>query len=118
MITFLVTKGTDCEPQVDRVERVKKDFPQVNFAVVMSGNKRDEAKQISENRRWTQPVGVDEDGAIVNLYGIGVCPSTVFAYPGGKVRTTTLGNLTEDELRTEVRRTLKQPPAPTPTTTG
>ena len=46
----------------------------------MSGDERKEVEQIAGNRHWTQPVGVDKDGAVVNLYGIGVCPSTVFAY--------------------------------------
>jgi peroxiredoxin len=99
VITFLVTKGADCEPQVDRVERMKSEFPNVDFAVVVSGDGRKDVGQIAKNRRWTQPVGVDRDGAVVNLYGIGVCPSTVFSYAGGEVRTTKLGNLTEDELR-------------------
>ena len=75
-----MTKGADCEPQIDRVERVKDEFPGVNFAVVMSGDERKEVEQIASNRHWTQPVGVDQDGAVVNLYGIGVCPSTVFSY--------------------------------------
>ena len=30
----------------------------------------------------------------------------MFAYAGGKVRTTKLGNLTEDELRAQVRQLL------------
>jgi hypothetical protein len=110
VMTFLVTKGADCEPQIDRVERIKNEFPGVNFVVVMSGNGRKEAGQIARNRHWTQPVGVDKDGAVVNLYGIGVCPSTVFSYPGGNVRITKLGNLTEDQLRQQVRATLQPPP--------
>ena len=50
------------------------------------------------------PVAVDEDNAVVNLYGVGVCPTTVFSAAGGRVRATKLGNLTEDELRAEVRK--------------
>jgi hypothetical protein len=49
-------------------------------------------------RRWSQPVAID-DKAITDLYGVGVCPTTVFARAGGHVVTTKLGNLTEDELR-------------------
>jgi hypothetical protein len=104
VLTFVVTKGADCEPQVDRVERMRRDFPRVNFAVVMSGNERDAAEQIVRHRRWTEPVAVDEDGAVVNLYGIGVCPTTVLALRGGRVAETALGNLTEDQLRSKVRR--------------
>jgi hypothetical protein len=46
---------------------------------------------------------VDEDGSVVNLYGIGICPVTVFA-KGGRVEDTKLGNLTEAQLRRHVER--------------
>lgn len=104
VLTFLVTRGADCEPQVDRVERMRDEFPQVEFAAVVSGDERDEVEQIVTRRRWTMPVAVDHDGAVVNLYGIGVCPTTVFSTPGGTVRRVKLGNLTEDQLRTYVRK--------------
>jgi peroxiredoxin len=104
VLTFLVTRGADCEPQVDRVERMRDEFPQVEFAAIVSGDERDEVEQIVERRRWTMPVGVDHDGAIVNLYGVGVCPTTVFSTPGGIVRRVELGNLTEDQLRSYVRK--------------
>jgi hypothetical protein len=108
VLTFMVTRGADCEPQVDRVERMRRDFPQARFAVVMSGNSRDEAEQIARRRGWSQPVAVDQDGAVVNLYGVGICPVTVFAAPGGKVVETALGNLTEDQLRSKTRRLLRR----------
>jgi hypothetical protein len=103
VLTFLVTRGADCEPQIDRVERMRAEFPQVEFAAIVSGDERDEVEQIVQRRGWTMPVGVDRDGAVVNLYGIGVCPTTVFSTPGGVVRRVELGNLTEDELRADVR---------------
>lgn len=104
VLTFLVTRGADCEPQVDRVERMRDEFPQVEFAAVVSGDERDEVEQIVTRRGWTMPVAVDLDGAVVNIYGIGVCPTTVFSTPGGTVRRVELGNLTEDQLRTYVRK--------------
>jgi len=104
VLTFLVTRGADCEPQVDRVERMRDEFPHVEFAAVVSGDERDEVEQIVERRRWTMPVAVDRDGAVVNVYGIGVCPTTVFSTPGGTVRRVELGNLTEDQLRANVRK--------------
>lgn len=104
VLTFVVTQGTDCEPQVDRVERMRRGFPDVDFAVVLSGQERDEAVQIVRRRRWTVPVGLDRDGAVTNLYGIGVCPTTVFSDGEGKVAAVTLRNLTEAQLRERVRR--------------
>jgi len=104
VLTFVVTQGTDCEPQVDRVERMRREFPDVSFAVVLSGLEHDEAVQLVRRRRWTLPVGLDRDGAVTNLYGIGVCPTTVFSGGDGKVAAVTLRNLTEQQLRDRVRR--------------
>jgi hypothetical protein len=108
VLTFVVTRGADCEPQVDRVERVKGDFPGVSFAVLMSGNERADAERIASRRGWTEPVAVDEDGAVVNLYGVGVCPTTVFSLRGGRVFQTALGNLTESQLRSRLRQLLRR----------
>jgi hypothetical protein len=104
VLTFIVTQGTDCEPQVDRVLRMRRDFPGVTFAAVLSGQERDEGAALVRRRRWSLPVGLDPDGAVTNLYGIGVCPTTVFSDKNGKVREVSLGNLTEDQLRQKVRR--------------
>jgi hypothetical protein len=40
---------------------------------------------------------------VVNLYGVGVCPITVFAR-NGRVRFTNVGNLTEQQLRARTRK--------------
>jgi peroxiredoxin len=108
VLTLIVTRGADCEPQVDRVERMREEFPQVNFAAVVSGEGREDVERIVRRRGWDLPVAVDEDGAVTNLYGVGVCPTTVFAGAGGRARQTELGNLTEAELRTRVRRLLER----------
>jgi hypothetical protein len=105
VMTFVVTRGTDCEPQVDRVERIRGEFPNVRFVTVVSGDSKSETKNLAIARRWRQPVAVDTDGAVVNLYGVGVCPITVFAR-NGRVRVTNVGNLTEQQLRARTRRLL------------
>ena len=79
----------------------------MNFAVVMSGEKRSEAERIVRRRGWGMPVGVDRDGAVTNLYGVGVCPTTVFSDGRGIVRRTDLGNLTEAQVRARTRALLK-----------
>ena len=105
VLTFIFDRGADCYPQVDRTERLKDDLPGVQFATVFFSRKdRDEIRRLVQGRRWTQPVGVDEDGAIANLYGVGGCPTTIFARPGGRVLDTELGNVTEDELRRKAER--------------
>jgi hypothetical protein len=105
VLTFVVTRGTDCEPQVDRVERVRRTLPDVDFVTVLSGDSREEARGLAKARRWQQPVAVDGDGSVVNLYGVGVCPFTIFARDG-VVKRTDIGNLTEAQLRRRAERLL------------
>jgi hypothetical protein len=100
VLTFIFDRGADCYPQVDRTERVMGDLPGVNFATVFfTHKKRDQVRALVAERGWEQPVGIDRDGAVANLYRVGGCPTTVFARAGGRVATTRLGNLTEDQLR-------------------
>lgn len=108
VLTFVFDKGADCNPQVDRVERMKGEFPGVNFAVVyFSDEEREEVRQIVRRRKWTEPVAHTRDGAVVNLYGVGGCPTTVFARKGGRVQETVLGPISEGGLRTRARRLLR-----------
>jgi hypothetical protein len=105
VLTFIFDRGADCLPQVDRVERMMGDVPGVRFATVYFSRKpRDEVRNIVRNRGWREPVGIDRDGQLSNRYGVGVCPTTVFAKAGGKVVETKLGNMTEDELKQMARR--------------
>ena len=103
VLTFVVSSGTDCEPQVDRVERIRRAFPSIDFVTVVSGDSQRQARGLARARRWRAPVAVDEDGAVVDLYGVGVCPVTVFANRG-RVRDTSIGNLTEEQLRRRSQR--------------
>ena len=108
VLSFLFDRGAECNPQIDRVERITDEFPQINFVTVFfSGEDRDELSKIVRRRGWSMPVGIDTDGAVVNLYNVGGCPTTVFARAGGRVRTTKLGNLTEEQLRVQARALLR-----------
>jgi hypothetical protein len=107
VLTFIFDRGADCYPQVDRAERVRVrgEVDGVNFATVFFSRKeRDEIRRLVEARGWRQPVAVDQDGAVANLYGVGGCPTTIFAREGGRVVETKLGNLTEAQLVRWARR--------------
>ncbi len=107
VLTFVFDRGADCLPQVDRAERVSRRLRGVRFATVFFSRKdRDTVRRVVQGRGWREPVGVDSDGAIANLYRVGGCPTTVFAAAGGKVRDTALGNLTEQQLRAGAQRLL------------
>lgn len=108
VLTFIFDRGADCYPQVDRTERVRARLPGVNFATVFFTHKeRAEVRRLAEERGWRQPVAIDQDGLVANLYGVGGCPTTVFARAGGRVAATALGNLTEDELRRRAQRLVR-----------
>ncbi len=105
VLTFIFDRGADCYPQVDRTERLKRSLGGIQFATVFFSRKEhDELRRLVRARGWTQPVAVDEDGAVANLYGVGGCPTTIFARAGGRVVDTELGNITEGELRRRAER--------------
>jgi hypothetical protein len=108
VLTFIFDRGADCYPQVDRTERVRRELDGVTFATVFFTHKeRAEIRELVEARRWRQPVAVDTDGQVANMYGIGGCPTTVFTRAGGRVADTELGNLTEEQLRRKAERLLE-----------
>jgi hypothetical protein len=105
VLTFIFDRGADCYPQVDRTERVRSEVSGVNFATVFFTHKeRAEVRELARERGWRQPIGIDRDGTVANLYGVGGCPTTIFARAGGRVATTKLGNLTEEQLRRQATR--------------
>lgn len=110
VLTFIVDRGADCYPQVDRTERLKARLPEVQFATLFFTRKdRAQVKRLVRARRWTQPVGIDADGVVTNRYGVGGCPTTIFVRPGGRVLISKIGNLTERELEVTARRLLRVP---------
>lgn len=109
VLTFIFKRAADCEPQLDRVERVRAELPGVNFAGVVSGESREEVERLVRDRGWGFPVAVDRDGQLANVYRIGGCPTTTFAYRGGRVRETRIANLGEAALRAAARRLLRGP---------
>jgi hypothetical protein len=103
-IIFVVREGTRCESEIGVFDRVAREHPKIEFLVVVSGEERAAVEQLVRSRAWSVPVAVDPDGALVNLYRVGVCPTTIFALPGGRVLETRLGSLSEAQLNASVRR--------------
>jgi peroxiredoxin len=106
VMTFMFTRLADCAPQLDRVDRIRSEFPNVNFVGVIIRQKKADAAKLVRTHHWDFPVVLDRDGQVSNIYGIGGCPTTIFARKGGRVRATRLGKLSEAQLRAEVKRTL------------
>ena len=106
VIVFAGTRGANCLPGFDRIERVRSAFPQVNFAGILIKMGLKDASKTVRKGGWGFPVGFDRDGQLTNVYGLGVCPATVFARKGGHVVATKLGKLTDAQLRAQIRRIL------------
>ncbi|HWH43729.1 MAG TPA: redoxin domain-containing protein [Thermoleophilaceae bacterium] len=104
VLSFMFTRFADCEPQLDRIERVRGEFPGVRFVGVVVREPKKDAAEIVRKRGWGFPVALDRDGQVSNIFGIGGCPTTVFAKRGGVVSETRIGELDEAELRASVRR--------------
>lgn len=106
VVVFAGTRGANCLPGFDRIERVRKAFPQVSFAGILIKMNREDAARTVRRGGWGFPIAFDRDGQLTNIYGLGVCPATVFARKGGRVIETKLGRITEAQLRAEIRRIL------------
>jgi hypothetical protein len=104
VFTFVATGGGGCATQLDRVERVRRSFPTVTFVGVISRKSLSEAKSMVRSHGWTDPIVLDRDAAVFNLFGIGDCPTTVFARKGGISTGSVRGMVSEERLRAFVRR--------------
>jgi hypothetical protein len=106
VLVFAGTRGADCLPGFDRIERVREAFPQVKFAgILIKMNLKDASKTVKKGG-WGFPVAFDRDGQLTNVYGLGVCPATIFARRGGRVVSTQLGKMSDAQLRENIRRIL------------
>jgi hypothetical protein len=111
VISFWFTNPSGCPPTQDAVDAVAKRFEgRVNFLSVAVRGDHDEIQGIVQDRGWTLPVGWDRDGAVSNIYRVGVCPTVAFAFPGGEFQGATVGesNLDERSLTADVERLLRE----------
>jgi hypothetical protein len=106
VIVFVGTRGANCLPGFDRIERVRKSFPNVSFAGILIKMDLGGAAKTVHKGHWGFPIAFDRDGQLTNVFGLGVCPATVFARKGGRVAVTRLGRLTDAQLRAQIRRIL------------
>lgn len=108
VISFWFTRGAgDCGAQQDAVNAVYEHFRRrVNFLSMNVRDDRGAVQDLIRSGGWTMPVGVDRDGAVANVYRIGLCPTFVFAYPGGLLERATVGELSAPALAKRVRELL------------
>ena len=100
-ISFWFTRGGDCVPSQDAFDEVAARYRgRVNFLSIDVRDDPGTVADIVREHGWKVPVGLDRDGAVSNLYRVGVCPTIVLAYPGGIVHDTAIraGNYDAGEI--------------------
>lgn len=108
-ISFWFTKGGDCLPSQDAFDAVARRYDdRVNFLSINIRDSRETVESLIEERDWSVPVGLDPDGAVSNLYRVGLCPTIALAYEGGILQSgrTGGGDYTEAEIERFVRELL------------
>jgi thiol-disulfide isomerase/thioredoxin len=91
-ISFWFTGGADCLAEQDAFDEAAGRFEgEVNFLSINVRDEIDEVRQIVAERGWEVPVGWDRDGAVSNIYRVGVCPTLALAYPGGVLQSAEIG---------------------------
>ena len=84
VLSFWFTRGADCVGVQDALDEVAGEYRgRVNFLSINIRDERSEVERIVAERGWTIPVGWDRDGAVSNVYSVGVCPTIAYALPGG-----------------------------------
>jgi hypothetical protein len=102
VLAFFAEPVERCDDEIDRVDRLRTRFPDVQFAAVAIRGSRDALRSLVRERGWELPVGHDRDGAVANLYGVAVCPTIALAARGGTVVRTLLGSQDDAQLSAAV----------------
>jgi hypothetical protein len=111
VISFWFTRGGDCLPTQDVVDAVASRYRgRVNFLSIDVRDERETVRNVIEERGWQIPVGHDRDGAVSNIYRVGVCPTVAFAYPGGILKGAVVGSeeLTAEGLTAQVEALIRE----------
>jgi hypothetical protein len=109
VLALIVPGPNKCEAQLDRIERLRRSYPDVNFAAVVSGRGKGRVSKLVKSHGWTFPVALDDPPILFNLYRVAVCPTITFAYRGGIVRESTIKLLNDAQLRARIEAIRREP---------
>jgi len=84
LVLMLAVPASDCERELEAMQELSRERPDVQFAAVISGRPHDTAREVVQRTGVTFPVAVDRDLAIFNLYRVAYC-STAVADRGGQL---------------------------------
>lgn len=104
VLALFATRSSECIEQLDRLDDAARRHPAVAFAAVSIRGDLDDVREVVRDRRWTFPVGCDDDGILAGVYGVAVCPQITFVREGGRVTETSLGAISPGDLEARVLR--------------
>jgi AhpC/TSA family len=104
VLAFTAARSKTCDRQIDVLQRLRSQYPDVQFAAVSIRGNRDDLRALIQSRGWTLPVAYDHDGGVANAYAVAICPTVTFAYRGGKVQSTSLALIEGAALRARIER--------------
>jgi hypothetical protein len=102
VLAFFAEPSERCDDEIDTLDRLRPDFPRVQFAAVAIRGNRGNLQDRIRAHGWQLPVGWDRDGAVANAYAVAVCPAITLARRGGTVVRTLLGSQTDEQLRSAI----------------
>jgi hypothetical protein len=102
VIALIVPGLRRCVAQLDTIQRLQADYPNVNFAAIVSGRGKGTVRSLVQKHGWTLPVALDPNLVLFGLYRAAVCPTITFAYRGGRVKESTIKPQTEVQLRAQI----------------
>jgi thiol-disulfide isomerase/thioredoxin len=111
VISFWFTNPGGCPATQDSVNAVAQRFRgRVNFLSIAIRGDAGEIQEIAREQGWTIRLGWDRDGAVANLYRVGVCPTVAFAFPGGTFAGAEIGEgrVRRPALTASVRRLIER----------
>lgn len=94
VISFWFGTEGKCEREQGVVSEVAERYRgQVNFLSIDSLDSRGSVRELIRAHGWKMPVGFDQDGAVAALFQVAACPTFAYAYPGGTLQSSSLGEL-------------------------
>jgi len=109
VIAFVAARSETCDRQIDVLDRVRADYPEIAFAAVAIRGDRDDLRRTIRRRGWSLPVAWDRDGGVANAYAVAICPTVTFAYEGGEVEGTALSLIEGAALRGRLEKLMRGP---------
>lgn len=108
-IAFVAARSKACDRQIDVLDRIRADYPDIGFAAVAIRGDREDLRRTIRRRGWGLPVAWDRDGGVANAYAVAICPTVTFAYADGKVEGTSLSMIEGTALRARLEKIEKGP---------